>query len=234
VPPLIPRSKRLRTALLAGASIVVVVVVALILASTADSGGKHQAAKAKAKAKEKARVAAEQKPLTLVVGQVVVQSTGLPPAGKQPDRRSVMRATQKYFDAAIQAPVRHGRVDNTYEQLFDPGLKGLAARKERAVLTETGTRSFIRKPVTMKASRVRIDALSDPTGKYALVATTFTLRIDAKTPTGRPLLILRRTELTFANEFGRWVVTAYEVNVRRSVGRKTTTTTAHSRTGTTA
>ena len=167
-----------------------------------------------------------------MLGRVVVQNTGLPSTLKRPVRRAVLRATQKYFDAAIQAPVRRGHVDNTYEKLFDPGVKGLAAGKERTVLTESGTGFVMRKPVAMKASRVRIDALSDPAGQPALVATTFTLTIDAKTPTGRPLLIRRHTELTFANEFGRWVVTAYEVNVRRSLGKKTTTTTAHA--GTTA
>jgi hypothetical protein len=235
VPPLIPRSKRLRTALLAGISIVLVVAVALLLASTADNGGKHQTVKAKAKAKkEKARVAAKSKAVKLVLGRVVVQSTGLPAAVKPPVRRIVLRATQHYFDAAIQTPVRSGRVDNTYKGVFDPGLKGLATRKDRTVLTESATRSIVRKSVGMRASKVRIDALGDPTGKIALVATTFNLNIEAKTSTGRKLVIRRRTELTFAYEFGRWVVTAYQVNVRRSVAGNTTSTTAHSAPATTA
>jgi hypothetical protein len=233
VPPLIPRSKRLRTALLTGTAIVLVVALALVLASTSDNGGK-QTAKAKAKAKEKARVAAKPKPLKLVLGPVVVQNTGLPAAVRPPVRQAVMRATQQYFDGAILAPVRRGRVDNKYERVFDPGVKGRASGHDRTVLTEAATRHIIRKPVRMKASQVRIDALGDPTGRLALVATTFTLRIDAKTPTGRQLVIRRRTELTFANEFGRWVATAYRVSVRRSVAGKTTTTTAHSGPGTTA
>ena len=68
MPPLLPRSKRLRTALFAGISIVLVVAVALLLANTADTGGK-QTARAKAKAKAKARAAAV-KPVKLVPGRV--------------------------------------------------------------------------------------------------------------------------------------------------------------------
>ena len=86
----------------------------------------------------------------------------------------------------------------------------------------------------IKPTRVRIDAVSEPTGRLALVATTFNLRIDAQTPTGRKLVVRRRTELTFAYESGKWVVTAYRVSVRRSVGGRTTTTTAHSTAGASA
>jgi hypothetical protein len=232
VPPLIPRSKRLRTALFAGISIVLVVAVALLLASTADTGGK-QTAKAKAKAKAKARAAAV-RPVKLVLGAVVVQSTGLPGAVRAPVRAAVMRATQQYFDDAILAPVRRGRVDNRYARVFDPGVQGLAKGKHRGVLTEAATRDVIRPPVGIKATKVRIDAVSEPTGKLALVATTFILKIDAQTPTGRRLVVRRRTELTFADEFGKWVVTAYRVSVRRSVGGRTTTTTAHSPSGASA
>ena len=93
---------------------------------------------------------------------------------------------------------------------------------------------MIRPPVGIKPTKVRIDAISEPTGKLALVATTFVVRIDAQTPTGRKLVVRRRTELTFADEFGKWVVTAYRVTVRRSVGGRTTTTTAHSPKGASA
>jgi hypothetical protein len=67
---------------------------------------------------------------------------------------------------------------------------------------------------------VRIDALGDPTGKVALAATSWTMNVKTPTPKGR-LTIRRRTELTFANELGKWVVTAYRVTVRRSIGAKT-------------
>jgi len=232
VPPLLPRSKKIRTALLAGAAVVVVVVVALLLASTADSG-KKQAPAAAAKAKAKAKAAkAKSGALTLRMGPVNIASVGPPASVGQPLRRALLGATQQYFDYAIQDPLLEGRVNVAYTKLFDAGVKGPAARKDRAVLTESAT-GAIRRPPHMSASPVRMDALGDPAGHLALVATTFSLRVDADTPTGR-LTIKRHTELTFADEFGHWVVTAYRVTVKRTLGRKTTTTTARSRPGTTA
>jgi hypothetical protein len=229
VPPVPPPSQRLRNALLVGASIVLVVGVALLLASTADTDSTHKAAKAKAKAKEKARIAAQARPVKLAVGRVIVQSTGLPSAVKPPVRRAVMSATQRYFDNAIQSPLRSRGVNPAYQNVFDTGVNGPAAHKDRAALTESAT-GPIRGPVRIWVSHVRIDGLGDPAGKIALVATTFTMRADARTPAGK-LQIRRHTELTFAYELGRWKVTAYQVTVRRILGGKTTTTTARAGTG---
>lgn len=228
MPSLLPRSKRLRTALLVGASIVLVVGVALLLAGTADTGSQSPAAKAK---KEKAKAAAKAKPLKLVIGPVFVQNTGLPAVVKPPVRRAVMSATQKYFNDAIQSPLRRGRVNNAYQKVFAQGVRRLAANRDRAALTETAT-GPIRGRVLISASPVRIDALGDQAGKLALVATTFTLKADGRTTAGRALAIRRLTELTFAYELGRWQVTAYQVTVRRTLGPKTTTTTARAGTGT--
>ena len=232
MPPLLPRSKRLRTGLLVGASVVLVVVVALVLAGTADHGTSPQAAKAKAKAKkEKARAAARAKPVKLVLGRVVVQNTGLPTTVRPAVRRAVLSATQKYYNDAIQSPLRRGRVNNGYQRVFAQGVRRLAADRDRAALTETET-GPIRGRVLISASPVRIDALGDPLGKLALVAATFTLKTDAKTPTGARLAIRRYTELTFAYESGGWKVTAYRVGVRRNIAAKATTTTARAGTGT--
>ena len=88
-----------------------------------------------------------------------------------------------------------------------------------AVLTEVQTGKS-NGAVRATASPVRIDALGDPTGKLALASTSWTMNIKSPTPKGR-LTIRRKTELTFANEFGKWYVTAYRVTVRRTVGAKT-------------
>jgi hypothetical protein len=161
-----------------------------------------------------------------------VQNTGFPTKVRRRVRRAVMSATQRYFDDAIQAPLSRGKVNNNYSKVFDPGVNGLAAHRDRATMTELAT-GPIRGPVRMRASTVRIDGLGDPTGKPALVATTFTLKVNVATPRGK-LTIKRHTELTFAYESGAWRVTAYDVTVRRSIGRKTTTTTARSGPRTTA
>ena len=226
MPRLLPRSKNLRLAVLVAASIIFVAVVAALLVNSADSGGSH-AAVHQPLAKPPIP---KTKDVKLVVGPVVVQNAG-PPASVGSDvRTALMRATQQYFDDAIEAPLVQGTVDNGYEAVFDSGVKGPASRKDRAALTESAT-GIIRRPVKMLASPVRIDGLGDPTGKLAFAATTFTFHATAPTPTGT-LTIVRQTELTFANEYGRWLVTAYHVGVVRTLGHNTTTTKAHA--GTTA
>jgi hypothetical protein len=66
-----------------------------------------------------------------------------------------------------------------------------------------------------------------------LVAASFNLENNAGTPNGK-LSINRHTEHTFAKESGIWRVTAYRVTVKRSVGKRTTSNTAHSGPGTTS
>ncbi|MDQ1511983.1 MAG: hypothetical protein QOG50_3827 [Actinomycetota bacterium] len=227
MPPLLPRSKKLRTASLVAGSLVFVAIVAAILVSLA-SGDKHSPGIGKSKRPSGTTTAAKAKnrPTKLALGRVVVQNTGFPTAVSVRARRAVMNSTQRYFDDAIQGPLRHGKVDKAYSKAFDAGVKASAASRDRATLTDSAT-GPIRGPVRIDATRVRIDGLGDPTGKLTLLATSFTLRVIATTPTGR-LTIKRSTELTFANESGRWLVTAYNVSVQRSIGKKTTSTTAHS------
>ena len=229
MPALIPRSKKLRTALLVAGSLVFVGIVAAILVASAGSGDNDTPA---AKAKAKHAAAAKKEGTTkLKVGNVVVQNTGFPAAVKLADKRAVMSATQRYFNYAIQDPLRQGRINAAYSKVFDPGIRGLAAGKDRSTLTEATT-GPIRGPVTIHAARVRIDGLGDPTGTLAMLATTFAVKVDTATPAGK-LTIRRHTELTFALEKQGWIVTAYRVTVRRSIAGKTTTTTARGGPGTT-
>ena len=110
--------------------------------------------------------------------------------------------------------------------MFDPGVKRAAAGTDRAVLTEVTHRRRDRTRCTRPRRRVRIDGVGDQTGKIALVATTFTMTVKAPTAAG-PLTIRRRTELTFANEFGKLV--RHRVPRRRcgdSLGATTTSSTA--------
>ena len=224
MPPLLPRSQKLRTALLVAGSLVFVAIVAAILVSLADSGAKHSPANGKAKKPSGTTAKAKNPSTNLVMGRVVVQNTGFPSAVKAPVRRVVMNATQSYFDDAIQTPLRHGKVNNAYAKVFDAGVSGAARRRDRATLTDAATGPLLG-PVRIGASRVRIDGLGDPSGKLMLVATTFTLDVSAPTATGK-LTISRHTELTFAYESGHWLVTAYHVSVQRSIGKKTTSNTA--------
>lgn len=231
MPPLLPRSKNLRTALAVAGSLIFVGIVAAILVSSGDSGTKH-AASTTTKPKKQVVADVKKQSLKLILGRVVVANTGFPTKLRPPVRRAVMAATQRYFDDAIQAPLRNGKVNNAYSKLFDTGVNGLAARRDRATMTEAAT-GPLRSPISIAASRVRIDGLGDQSGKPILVSTSFSLQVNARTPTAK-LKINRHTELTFAYESGQWRVTAYSVTVRRSIGPKTTQTTVHSAPGTTS
>jgi hypothetical protein len=218
VPPLIPRSRKLRTGLLVTASLAVVAVVALLLANTADSGNK--------KAKGTSSTApASKNGLKLQLGLIHVQSAGPRAPLRSPLRRLVLASAQTYVNSAILAPLERGQVGADYLKLFDPFVKTTATHADRPALTEAGT-GLVNGSFHATASHVRLDGLGDPTGNIALVAASFTMKIEAPTPTGL-LTIARATELTFANEFGKWVVTAYNVGVRRTINHSTTASTAH-------
>ena len=214
MPSLLPRSKKLRTALLVLVSIVIIGIAASLLANTADSGSKQKSTGSSTVAPPK-NVAA----LRLRIGTVSIQNTGPPAKIMAPVRRAVLDATQIYVDDAILAPLKSGRVDTSYQSMFDSGVDS-AAGPDRPALTE-GSTGVVRGAVHATASPLRIDGIGDQSGKIALVATTFGMTVKASTPAG-PLTITRLTELTFANEFGKWRVTAYKVVVQRHVGATTT------------
>jgi hypothetical protein len=215
-----PRKRPLkpRTLWVVAGSIAVIAVIALVLANTADSGKNPPVAKGKP-----APTTPKSNRLTLTVGKVVVQNAGPPAKVTRAIRNTLLSSTQAYVNDAILAPLQGGQVNNAYAKVFDAGVRRAAARNDRAVLTEatTGRASGA---VSASASPVRIDALGDPTGKVSLAATSFAMNVKAPTSGGR-ITIRRLTELTFANEFGKWVVTGYRVTVRRSVGTKTTSKT---------
>jgi hypothetical protein len=197
-------------------SIVAIAVIAVLLANTADSGNDTKPRAANGKPTP---TVPKSPPLKLKVGKVVVQNTGPPAKVTRAIRRSLLSSTQFYVDGAIIAPLSRGQLNKQFATVFDSGVRKAAARNDVAVLTESTT-GRARGVVTAKASPVRIDAIGDPTGKLTLAATSFTMNVKATTPAGR-IVIRRKTELTFANESGKWFVTAYNVTVRRTVGAKT-------------
>ena len=155
--------------------------------------------------------------LKLKVGQVVVRSVGTRMHVRRPLRRALLDKAQRYVDGAIIAPLETGRAVPGWNKVFDPYVRRFARRRDLADLTEVKL-GFRQKRVHATASKVRIDAIGAPNGQPALVALSWTMGVDAVTGRGK-LAIRRRTELTFAKEFGQWRVTAYQVDVTRSVGK---------------
>jgi hypothetical protein len=200
---------------------VLVAIVVVLIATMSDAGKKTVAASPRP-----TTVPAPTAPprVKLVIGRVIVRSVGPRAHVRRPLRRALRRAAQRYVDSAIIAPLEQGRAIPGYGKMYDPGVKRLALGRDLAKLTEVKM-GFRRKRVHATASKVRVDAIGNLNGRPALVALTFSLNIDAATPKGR-LAIRRHTELTFAREFGRWLVTAYQVDVSRSLGKKKAKTAA--------
>jgi hypothetical protein len=197
-------------------SVVVAGLIAVVLANMSDSSSKP---KAKGTTTQPGTTVPGSKPLTLTVGKVIVQTTGPAPKITRTTRRTLLASAQHYVDGAILAPLERGKVNTTFANAFDAGVRTAAIRTDASVLTEGGT-GKASGAVIATATPVRIDVLGDPTGKLALAAATFKLNVKAATPKGR-LTIQRNTELTFANVYGKWFVTAYRVTVLRTVGAKT-------------
>jgi hypothetical protein len=203
--------------------VVIAVVIAAWLLLTSDSGDKTVAHSPKTTTTRPSR---EPPRLKLVIGPVHVQSIGPPAQLPKSLRRALLATAQRYVDDAIIAPLEQGHAIPGYAKMYDPGVKGRALGRDLDKLTEVKM-GFRRKRVFASASRVRVDALGAPSGRVALVALTWSLNVDTITSKGR-LAIRRHTELTFDKEFGKWLVTAYRVDVERTVGkhRKAATTRA--------
>ena len=208
-------SKKPRTALIVGGSIVAVAILALVIAKLVMSDDDDTKP---AKVENSAG-------LTLELGDVEVQSAGPPATISTAVKQSVLDASQAYVDGAIMSPLEDGKLDGDYEKVFDAAVRKSATGRDQATVTEVRTGSV--KPVKATATKVRLDGMGDQTGKLVLVAATFGVDLSGK----GGVKIKRLTELTFANEQGKWVVTAYRVGVQRSTSARTTSAVAHAGTG---
>jgi hypothetical protein len=208
------RSKKPRTALIVGGSIVAIAILALVISNLVMSDDDDTKP---AKVENSAG-------LTLELGDVEVQSAGPPATISKAVQQSVLDASQSYVDDAILAPLEDGKLDRNYAKLFDSDVRQSATGRDQGTVTEARTGSV--KPVKATATKVRLDGLGDQTGQVVLVAATFGVDVS-----GKGVKIKRLTELTFAHEQGKWVVTAYRVGVQRSTSARTTAAVAHAGTG---
>jgi hypothetical protein len=213
-------ANNVRSAALIGGSIVIVAVLALVLAKLIGSGGGKAA---------KPKTVDNSVGLVLKIGAIDVQSAGPPARIKTPVQQAVLDASQSYVDDAILAPVEKGKVKDKYAHIFGRGVRDAATGHDRAALTEVRT-GKLKGKLTATASKVRLDGMGDQTGKVVLVAATFVVDVNAK-GSGGPVKIQRLTELTFAPEDGRWVVTAYRVGVKRTTTAQTSAAVARAGTG---
>ena len=200
----------------AGVVALVAIVAVVIVVLTAGSPKKRNAS---APTTTTTRPAPQIPRLQLRIGAVYVQNVGPPAHVRRPVRRELLTALQSYVDDAIIAPLERGHVIKGYAKMYDPGVRGAALGPDLSVLTEVKM-GFRNGRVRATATPVRLDAIGGPDGRPDLVAATFNVNIDTPTANGR-LRIRRYAELTFAPEFGQWLVTAYRETVVRSLGSGT-------------
>ncbi len=199
--------------------VVAVAVVGGILLARCGSGSSVKPAKRDASTTTTPRPTG----LALRLGPVTVQQTGRAARVRRPVISEVLSSAQQYVDRAVLAPLVHGRVDDGYAALFDSGVRRAAVR-DGPVLTDAQVGRVVG-PLQATATPVHVDALGDPAGGLAYVATSFLLQIQARNASG-PISIRRLTELTFAYEGRRWIVTAYRSTVRRSIDKSARTAAA--------
>jgi hypothetical protein len=219
VPSLRKRSNNLRSAALIGGAVAIVAVLAIIVAIVASGGSKQV----------KPKHVDNSVGLVLKIGSVDVQTAGPPAHINSSARQAVLDASQSYVDDAILAPLSKGHLDEAYTRIFDRGVRRSASGPDRPALTEVRTGS-LKAPLKATATPVHLDGMGDQTGKLVLVAATFLVDVSAK-GSGGPVKIQRLSELTFAPEGGRWLVTAYRVGVTRTTAAQTTAAVARAGTG---
>jgi len=218
VPSLRQLPNNARSAAIIGGAVAIVAVLAIIIAIVAGGGSKSV----------KPKHVDNSVGLVLKIGTVDVQSAGPPAHISSAARQAVLDASQSYVDDAILAPVDKGHLDEAYARIFDRGVRKSATGRDRAALTEVRTGSL--KAPKATATPVRLDGMGDQTGKLVLVAATFWVHVSADGSGGK-VKIERLSELTFAPEGGRWVVTAYRVGVKRTGTAQTTAAVARAGTG---
>jgi hypothetical protein len=201
-------------------SCVLLTALALVTCATACGGGgkKHDAAATTAPEPGNGKRA------KLAIGRVVTESYGPDTPVPEKLKNDVLAQAQRYVDTAITAPYETGELGHGYAELFDAGVRPQATAEDLGVLTDV---RLGRADYTAKATPVTLSALSDESGGFVYLATSFIIESTVKTANG-PVKVTRAMELTFAPADFKLSVTAYRALTRRAgpKGATTTTTTA--------
>lgn len=164
--------------------------------------------------------------IDLEAGPTAVSSAG-PEVALGPDViEAVMEVVNGYVDVAVVSPLATGKPSKDLERFF--GLRVITNvgpdGANRAALTEEGVPRAT-DDVTFTAEPVALTALADPAGNVLMVNAAIDLRLKTMVE-GGPMEILRTGELLLEPFEGKWQITGYDLEVRRTTASGTTTTTA--------
>lgn len=186
-----------------------------------DGGDDAEAPQPKTTEPEKLEVA-----IDLEAGPTAVTSAG-PDVALAPEIiEAVMGVVDGYVDEAVAGPLATGKPAKDLERFF--GLRVITNvgpdGANRAALTEEGVPRAT-DDVTITAEPVALTALADPAGNVLMVNAALDLRLKTKVE-GGPIEIVRTGELLLEPFEGKWQITGYDLEVRRTTASGTTTTTA--------
>jgi hypothetical protein len=183
----------------------------LLLAACSGGGGKGNDA-----SKHPSTTEPSASTIPLHLGTVSVETlsgaTQRVPASVQ---RAVMRATQRYVDAATLSPLQDGKPAPHLQQQF---LLTVSPRTtlhgaDRGVLTDDAMgRATAALDTTAKP--VRLAALGDGNGKWLMMGATIDYTVKTRTKAG-PVLVRRYGDLYFTPDHSGWIIAAYNIGVAR-------------------
>jgi hypothetical protein len=209
--------------LLAAALVTLLIV---LLAGGCGGGGKHAQTPTSVPTTQVNRPG---KPVTLVVGRIVVETAGPAVKLSKDLQKQLLGVAQRYVDTAVHGPISSGKIGDGYGALFEPGVRIAATKLDGQALTDASVGKATK--YSEKATPVKISALADNGGTLLYLATNFSLRVAARTDAGQ-VGITRDVEFTYARTGKDWRVTAYRVRTVRRLPKATTTTTASAGGGT--
>ena len=202
----------------AGALLVASVFALVVMLGGGCSGDKKKASQPTPTTKS------TDKTVSLVVGNIDVETYGAPVKIPAATQKAIVAASQHFVDAAVTAPLANGALGAGYDTLFDTGVRAAATGADAPTLTDVGLGKVDHFEET--SNKVALSGLADGSGSFLYLASRFRLDINAKTGDG-PAHLVHDVELTFAPAGNAWSVTAYRVWTWRSLPGGTTGTTAN-------
>lgn len=197
------------------------VTSAVLLAACSGGGDDDKSTSSKTTKPEQLEVA-----IDLEAGPAAVSSAGPDVALGADVTKAVMKVLDGYVDAAVAAPLATGKPAKKIEKYF--GLRVVTHvgpdGPDRAALTEDGTPK-VTSDVTIAAKPVALTALADQSGQVLMVSASIDLRLKTKID-GEPLQIVRTGEVLLEPVQGKWQITGYDIDVKRTTPDGTSTTTA--------
>ena len=201
-----------------------VILAATLALGACSGGGDDDAGSGTTRGGDKGSPAGS---IELRLGATKVAGTGADMGLDDAVARKVLSTVNSYLDAGVVQPLLSGNPSKKLDGYF--GLRVLARVKsggtDRAALTDESV-PVATADLDTKAEPVRLDGLAGPDATILMVAAAIDVTVSTKTADG-PLTIRRTGDLILEPaDDGRWQISGYDIEVRRTQGATSETTSA--------